>query len=308
MPPQAHPPAAPRPQVVDLMPAFWRYIEQAQQESSNQRRRDLFRRRLSRPHADLFTASVIGEPAPGAKQWNARLDLYWDKVQPLLPRMRVVAPQVRALLDQVEPIFRRELPDFSLRQPVYLMPALFAFDGGTRTVRGTKVIIFGVDGLASFHPPHRRFQPLILHELFHLYHNDTIDPAIGAHPFLSQLWVEGLASYASRLLAPGNSEGDVLLDDRLAAVSAADQARLAGEALKRLTSQNQADRDLFFDYNGGAPVAPGFPSRCGYLVGYRVAARLGRDRPLRELARLERAELEPAVSAALRALAAGPAP
>jgi hypothetical protein len=275
--------------LVDLMPAFWAYAEAAR-GASPARRRALFEELVTGPHPALFHRSVAGE---------TDLDRYLEVVQPLVPRMRVIGARMAAFVARGERTFRRRFPDFRLDETVYLMPTFMNFDGGTRLVHGVEVAIFGIDTIA-----YRRIgngEPLVAHELFHLYHAHRF-PIDGT--FVGKLWREGLATYVSRVLAPGASEAEVLQSATLAGLPAGELSRLAAEALARLDGTTKEHGDLFFRYHGDAPAKGPFPARCGYLVGYRAAALLGRQASLHALARLDPGALRPRLGAALERLSA----
>ena len=146
----------------------------------------------------------------------------------------------------------------------------------------------------------QRAPSLVIHELFHTVHElVSEDPDV----FL-MMWREGLATYATHCLLPQTSLEDLLSAPELTGLSAAEEARLARELLGKLERKDGARRE-FFDW-APEPITPGMPNRSGYLVGYRVAQRLGKNHSLEALTRMGRPELEPLVRAALQDMAKAP--
>lgn len=290
------------PPLRSAMPAFWRFVEAAEQ-APEERIPALFEQHLVKAHPELFVPEVLGAPAEDAEKRAASQLSYWKQIQPMLPEIRLVEREMEAVLLESEPLFRRHFPGFQLRTPVYIAPSLFRWDGAVRQVGDSTVMLFGPDGAAAFHGARarERLRPLMLHEFFHLSHAfEAEDPP----DVLTMLWREGLASHASHVLLPQARLEDVLLSAELASLPREQEARLSQELLTRLTRSDEKARDAFFGY-ANAPIEEGIPVRAGYLLGYRVAQRLGKTRSLQELARLKRAELEPLIREALKELARG---
>jgi len=104
-------------------------------------------------------------------------------------------------------------------------------------------------------------------------------------------------------LAPDARAADVLLSDELAAVDDAKLAAMAKETLRYLDSRDQKVLARFFRNDDLPDRQVAWPRRFGYLVGYNVAARLGRHKNLQQLTALTPAEADGPIRATLRALA-----
>ncbi len=285
------------------MPAFWRFVEAARHAPEKQIP-ELFRQHVVKAHPELFVPGVLGDPDKDPQAWDARTLRYWNKLQPMLPQIRSLEQEMEATLTESGTLFRRHFPDFQLEVQVVIAPSLFQWDGSVRQVGDGSAMLFGPDGAAFIHEDQARgrLRPLMIHEFFHLSHTyEAEDPP----DVLTMLWREGLASYVSHALLPEARLEDVLLSTELANLSREQEARLSREILARLTRNDDAAREPFFSYSR-EPVEEGIPTRVGYLLGYRVAQRLGKTRSLQELARLQRAELEPLIREALNALAQPP--
>jgi hypothetical protein len=188
--------------------------------------------------------------------------------------------------------FREAFPKFRCGEPVYFLYSAGAFDGGTRDVSGKEALMFGLDVIARLKEP---LSPLFAHELFHVYHAERIPKSPEA--FYWNMWEEGLASYVSDRLNPG--EPACCLPPA-APVDAALPKIVAG-ALERLDSEKPEDYRPYFL---GGENALGLPQRSGYVLGYRIAAEAGKTRSLEQLADLQPAEVRKLIEAGLRRMQA----
>jgi hypothetical protein len=177
--------------------------------------------------------------------------------------------------------FRRFFPEYRLTTPIYLVHSLGEMDGGTRTIDGRDVMVFGADVIARIHDS-ASIGPFLDHELFHLYHAQYFDDA---DELWCNLWREGLATYVAAQLNPGADDRQLGLTEPRP-IRAAVDARLT-EAMSvtrsRLDSHDETDLASFFLGYGTAPIVPRF----GYYVGYLVVERIGADRTLDQLARIQ---------------------
>ena len=69
-------------------------------------------------------------------------------------------------------------------------------DGGTRSVKGQRYLVFGADVMARVTTPGRE-RPFFHHELFHVYNEKFFSEC---DPLWCALWMEGLAVYVSERL------------------------------------------------------------------------------------------------------------
>jgi hypothetical protein len=234
-------------------------------------------RYIERPRRGLY-ASVV---------WEAAHHPHWreDRERQLKRRFaeysrvnREVSSAAQALASRIPAAiarFRALFPDAPAHPPIRLLLAP-NFDAKSGVLRpGVPVLVFAVDSLVL---EGADMSLLFPHELFHLYHalragieNDGVMP--GADLTLP-LFAEGLATYVSSLLAPGHSDGKLLLQDSLGDVS---PSRVADVAARFL-----ADADApAIDPAHPLPYARWFmasshdyqldlPNRAGYWLGLWV--------------------------------------
>ena len=88
-------------------------------------------------------------------------------------------------------------------------------DGGIQLVNNDLLIVFGVDMIAKIHNWENNI-PFIQHELFHVYHIKIYKPSnttpYNEEALYNTMWLEGLATYISKLFNPGSSYAELLLD------------------------------------------------------------------------------------------------
>jgi hypothetical protein len=202
--------------------------------------------------------------------------------------------------------FRQAFPRFVLPMPIYLIHSLGTRDGGTDTIAGRKVMLFGADEMAQFHNDDS-LQPFMIHELFHVEHSRHF---ADCDQLWCSLWQEGLATFTAASLTPGASDHQLILD--------------IPHPIRQVTDSHWSDALCWtaenFDsadpptisaaFTGGpkpstfisdARVLP-LPSRFGYYIGYRVAERAVKTTSLSNLDELGDREARPVVARALKEL------
>ena len=284
--------AAPACETTDLMPVFWEYWERARDLGPADQFR-LFEEMVQKPNAAVYEGAFSNAPKPPSDFVPGAL----AQVPELEMRMRALTAKLAADLPDELAAFRKAFPGFQCSVPVYFLVSGGAFDGATREVSGKTTLMFGLDVIARLN---EELSPLVVHELFHVYHHEVVpdDPETVAWG----LWSEGLATYVSRRLNPNIPEKDVCCLPDARAVKAA-LPRISKELLARLDSEDRADYARFF--LGGQDLD--IPQRSGYYVGYMVAEEAGKTRTLEQLAALTPAAVLPLEKAVLGRLA-GAAP
>jgi hypothetical protein len=214
-------------------------------------------------------------------------------------------PEYRARFERISAGFRRMLapalahfvrvfPDLRPIGDIYLLHTMGEMDGGTRTVEGRQLLVFGADVMARVHDFEDE-RPFFEHELFHVYHAQFFTGCAG---MWCNLWREGMATYVAKSLNPDASDDQLLLthpqpqrpfvDGHLAQTVCTIRAGLDGSSAP---------------YFSGGQTASGLPPRVGYYVGYLVVQRLARDYSVQHLAHLNATQARPLVEAALSDLA-----
>ena len=287
---------SPRPSdytVVNVMPRFWRFLDAARDADAAEKRR-LFREVVIAGDAAVFQA-FSGGPS------DALLDKWLLDVAPWLDAMH----DVDARLDKELRTYRRT---FAAMFPaarwddtyVYFMPWFFISDAGTGSLAdGRRILIFGVDDIARYRGSRSNLATLFHHELFHLYHA-AVHPewaGSGRGPLYRAVWVEGLATYVSRLLNPQAALGEVLGD---AALPSRMPGGLGTVAHGIHTEMDSTSASINRDYLSASPTTKELPARSGYYVGMLVAERLSVRHSLTQLVTLRDPELRSEVSDALQ--------
>lgn len=290
-------------QIVDATPEFLAFLQQGG-EAPFDDETEAFLTSVVEPHAELYSAEVIGfDEAQAPKEVLASV------LPEYLPYAYAKTDRIESVLETLVfelPQHRQSFEDTfgALAKPttIYLTSSLGSFDGGTRMIEGEPALLFGVDGIAFFHPPDNDLAPLIHHELFHIHHGFQLEAA-GAEPVETtvgqMLWVEGLATFVSRELNPDASWSEVLLSDDMIRDTEARLPELAAELADNLAS---TDHVLIADYFVG-DSGDRVPERCGYYIGMRVAEQMRQSHSLNELATMYGANLDVEIEAALRELA-----
>jgi hypothetical protein len=275
----------------DLMPAFWKYWDAAKSLSPAEQER-LFEQRMIAPNQAVYDGVFHEVPRPVPEIVGDAL----AKMPAIEADMRELSGRLSSELPRQIARFRETFPRFRCDTDVYFLFSAGAFDGGTREVSGKDALMFGIDVIARLEEP---LSPLVIHELFHVYHGERIPKAPEA--FYWQMWEEGLASYVSRRLNPEVPESQVCCIPPAADIDAA-REKVVGGALERLDSAQQEDYRRYF-LGGKEPID--IPRRSGYLLGYRIAADAGKTRTLEQLAELPPAAVRRLVESGLRAMQSG---
>lgn len=198
-----------------------------------------------------------------------------------------------AAFDRAQKHFRKAFPDYRLTLPVYLIHSMGQQDGGTRTLAGRTILVFGADVIAAIHDE-TTIGPFLDHELLHAYHQSRFGEC---QQLWCALWSEGLATYVASRLNPGASDRALLLT-LPRPIRREVEPRLA-EAMcnvgARLESTSQDDVQAMFNFREGGQ----FPPRYGYFVGYVLAAKLGETIPLERLAAMPASQVKPLLRAAI---------
>ncbi len=197
-------------------------------------------------------------------------------------------------LDTAVAHFRKFFPDFEPPYPIYLLHDVGQRDGGTTTVNGQHVMLFGADMIARIHDDDS-VQPFLEHELFHLEHARHF---ADCDQYWCQLWKEGLAVYAASVMTPGADDHQLLLDLPKPIRGPVD-ANMAG-ALCFVSANFDSDlpapqKQSFM----GGEHPPELPSRFGYYIGLLTAQKAMRDHDFASVARMNNDAARPVVRAAL---------
>jgi len=171
---------------------------------------------------------------------------------------------------------------------VWLVHSLGEMDGGTRTIRGRNVGVFGADVIARIHDE-KTIGPFLDHELFHFHHARFFPDC---DKLWCSLWQEGLAVYVAAKLNPGVDDRGLLLTIPRPIRPDVDAKLDAAMCGVRAKLDSTAKDDIGGLFTGDGPSAP-WPPRYGYYVGYLLAAKLGEGRSLAQLAHMRPKAVRP---------------
>jgi hypothetical protein len=196
--------------------------------------------------------------------------------------------------------FSAVFPDFNPQVSTYLLYSLGEMDAGPRELNGRHYLIFGADVMARLHGNGDE-AAFFHHELFHIYHAAPVADC-GDTGLWHRLWREGLATYVSKVMNPGATDQEMLLDfpagsaDRIRGQLPASFAQLE----QVLDSTDPQQRANLFQMDGRSEG--GLQHRRGYFFGYLVAEELGKTRSPAQLARLSCTDARQQIGAAVKAL------
>ena len=303
--PRTAPARAPRYRVHDLTPTFWRYWDEAHALPAPEQLR-LFQERVVAAHPHVYTPRVLSLDAD--RPLGEALAAHWPRflgfVGPHLPLARELSARVGQDLPRYDSRFRKAFPDFAYAGDVYFLVSRGVFDGATRPVEGKTALLFGTDVMAAVYGRDADPESFFHHELFHLYHDQFPDPALGG-TLARSLWVEGLAVYVAEQLNPGTPEPVLFGLPRGMPDAVRERLpELAARLRARLDSREKADTQQWFS---GQSLEGEVPGRAGYYLGYLMAKELGKTRTPGALARLRGTPLRRELERALRRLEKTPA-
>lgn len=295
--------AAGAPSIASSFAAFWPAAEGKpflQQEQA-------WNRNIEAPRQAVYDTVV----------WEKQHDPYWQARRQIWLRARFakypalaagIPGEVRALQDAIarqSVRFKTLFPDADAHPPVTILLAP-NFDAKSGVLgNGKPVLAFAADSLLL---EHARLDIVVPHELFHLYHaqhagirNDGVMPDA---PLSLPLFEEGLATYVSGELAPGHTDGELLLQDELGVIPASRLPDIARRFLADARSKaiDPDHPDTFKRWFNAAPrpYQQGLPNRSGYWLGLQVIRYLRRTHTLAQIAAWSPAQAETQVLAALQ--------
>lgn len=197
--------------------------------------------------------------------------------------------------------FKARFPDYRQTQDIVVLHSLGEMDGGPRTINGKDYLVFGVDSMVKYHGNGNE-SAFFHHELFHTYHK--ANGRCESESVWGNLWSEGLATYVSKVMNPGASNIELLLEfpngmaERTQAVLPAALAQLESVLDK------EDDKSVGGLFYGSVDDGSGLPRRRGYYLGMLVAQEAARHHDLHALAKLGCEPVKQIVHDAIRTLRA----
>jgi hypothetical protein len=297
-----HQPSPPAYELVNALPALWQTMDEARGADDAVWLR-AFRARAVSPHQRLYGLARGGLDDSSLVRYRRAIEAR--------PALRAIADSLPVRVDAYWASFVRSFPETRGGAAIYLLPApQSAIGGWYRPLPKRDVLVLGFATLASMSSD-VDMAVFVHHEMMHLYHaqnNPEMREAV-ASTFMNRgdhktalyelVWMEGLASHASRVLNP-TAPTRAFMSDRSMQENDAARSRTARAFLDHLVSTDSATLDAYV-YGASDAVPP----RASYYIGMLLAERLGQRYSLAALARLHGVELRNAISSELRRIAEG---
>jgi hypothetical protein len=272
--------------IVNMVDDFLVYYEAAKDRPDS--RPALWDARLESKHPDFFNQVIYRnfKDRQRAEHKAYCLTSFWTEVAPKIDALRRVNADAEKRLLVLRERFAETFDDFDPRTDFYLTVS-FSFIGKVADLNGKPTLALSLDRFALGDV---EFDITAMHEMFHLYHGKTFSTAGAAY---RALWEEGLATYVSSVLVPGQRDR-VYLHFAVEKMNecARLQAALSADLVAHLTDPDPVFRRRYF---GAEANATRVPPEAGYYVGYRLCERLAKDRSLKDLARLSADEARAAL-------------
>lgn len=206
------------------------------------------------------------------------IERFWKEISPRMDEITRLNGGMEEQIDGTMQEFRKHLSDFDPRTDFFVTIS-FSFRGKAVTVRDREVLAIGLEHLLDSEVG--QIQITLAHELFHLYHFQSFSAGGGLY---RSLWAEGLAAYASAVVAPGLRRSAYLGFPAEKMNRCYDLLPLLAADLKKNMGGN--DHRLQRIYFGAEPNDTQVPPEAGYYVGFLIAENLSREYSLGELARM----------------------
>lgn len=258
--------------ILDTIPDFEKYARKAGLESPFQRE-TLWKEMYEQAHPEVFRVFYEG---PGSPEGMHAVVRELSKVR---LRVKKAAPEMPALIDQVEPAVKKALGLDISEQPLHvLMVGTFSTNGFVAKLGDDNAVFHCLEWFSDLEPT----RVLAAHEVTHCWHQMAND--LGEHLPTDLAWTafyEGLAIQASRLTVPDRPEEDYFwygiagFEDWLEECRKK-QDKLLKEFSKAVRSKKSADKanDSFF--------GSGFVEelwRSGFFLADYLVSKLGRTLP-----------------------------
>ncbi len=269
------------PETLDHLAAFWPVYDDTRHSDD---RAHAIRDEYFLPQHKLYKAADINISASRIEGWLIEFDPIAENVRRLYKRFGPAWARHELHFDKAFPDFRRDTA------PVFLMLSLGDFDAHLQPDKGRLPLFIGLDGIVQYHGANADLAVLLDHESFHLYQGQVNADLSLEHPapLFVTLWLEGTAAWVSETLNPQAGALAVLHDAALVAPSSETVRRSAEALLDKLHSKKDKDADRFF----GVGYEGAEPARMGYLLGLRIARRIGERMSPAAMARVDRQQAE----------------
>ena len=220
--------------------------------------------------------------------------LFWDEVAPRIGEIGHLNSNLEKKIHLMVTEFQKQLPDFMPATDFYITIS-FSFRGKALPVENRTIIAIGLETFNL--GDEQQIYITLAHEMFHLYHFSFFQPGGGLY---RSLWAEGLATYASAVVVPGNRRSVYLGFPVEKMNRCYELLPLLAEDLKKNLGRN--DHRLKRIYFGAEPNETLVPPEAGYYVGLLILEKLAAETSLDQLARMPADKVMPLLAKELATL------
>lgn len=296
-------------QIINLGPNLDRFWERANGKPFDQQLA-IWTEVVEKPNQDLYDSLVYSKQF--VEDWEERrlkrLRRFFEKLPQEYPSYRKLFADFNATVDEQIRRYAGRFPDAQFTGKIFAVPGA-SFNGKSAELSQTreKVLAFGIDVL---HELKDDTDVLYSHELFHIYHSNKLgsDGKVWDEKakLTTPLWMEGLATYVSKEMNPDRLDEKIFMSAELPKVSEEDVRWMAQEFLKHADAKSfdvgkPEQSQVWFVF--GQTPRKDVPTRAGYLLGYRVVAKLATAYSTYEMSGWDFDRLHREVKATLRTLA-----
>lgn len=194
------------PKIVNLGEPLARYVKESSNLDADAKVR-LFQKIVVKPQEAAFNKLVFrGEPSTKYLQGSL------PKAETTFPAGVTLAKEFGPLIASTLAEYKKSFPDADYGYTVLLLPS-FTFDGRADELDdGTIIVAFGLDRLSRYKKEDLKI--VVAHEMFHALQMQTFKAKTKKSMLLTtvwhEVWVEGLATYASGVITGLKSANGVL--------------------------------------------------------------------------------------------------
>ncbi len=190
---------------------------------------------------------------------------------------------IREKLKKYNDIF----PNFTINTPIYALPTMGKFNGRVGSFNGNDILLFGLDTIVS---QNDNEDILYSHEMFHVYHAEVLGNSNEwdkTARLTFPLWLEGLATLASSLVANNFEDSDYLMDEELAMVSSSDISKYSKAFIDNSEtlpwSQQGFPTYSKWFLSDSSKIEHNCPNRIGYKLGLDVVREILKTSKIEEV-------------------------
>jgi len=282
--------------MVDDFVAYQRDCTESDGPTRDKRWTEMLEAKYPKFFSDAIYRRKQGEDRDAYRQVCMRR--FWGELSPRIDEIAKRNEGIVAVIEGVIRDFRKALPDSKATTDIYVTIS-FSFRGKAVTVGEKDVIALGLEFFTE--PGDLQLRITLAHELFHLHHFQTFSAGGGLYRIL---WAEGMATYASAVVVPGQKRSTYLGFPIEKMNRCHDLLPLLAADLRKNLGEN--DHRLKRLYFGAEKNDTKVPPEAGYYIGLLIIESVARGKSLSGLAQLSAKEVFPILARELDRLAQRP--